>query len=330
MEFDKNHRKLIVGDHLGRLKVFDLLSGVIINELEGHDSENGEISYIGYGDSDNTIVTCAWDRVIKIHMDDKQDLKSPKENVLRGKKNCHRKDIICGDYSHNLGLIATGSRDHTVKIWDYERVKFEDEIHAHTSEVVIVKFIKPFPLLLTADNSGQLYVWITKPHALKKSSNCCLVSWRNMFTLQKMCPITSVDSFYDASTNTFLLLIGDEMGYIRVQDLSNILHDFDLKPIDLVSNNHKRNPWRVLPIEKAEAESSEINEVNSEAESQIDIGENEIIPLLKEGQFKQISQWKGHNDIIKCIIYIHQTDTPIIFTAGMDRMAKIWNMKGEL
>ena len=55
-------------------------------------------------------------------------MKSAKENVLRGKKNCHKKDIICADYSHNLGLIATGSRDHTVKIWDYERVKFEDEI----------------------------------------------------------------------------------------------------------------------------------------------------------------------------------------------------------
>lgn len=87
-------------------------------------------------------------------MDDKTELKSPKANLLRGKKNCHKKDITCGDYSHNLGLIATGSRDSTVRIWDYERVKFEEEITAHKAEIVIVKFIKPFPLLLTADNSG--------------------------------------------------------------------------------------------------------------------------------------------------------------------------------
>lgn len=51
-------------------------------------------------------------------------------------------------------MIATGSRDHSVKLWDYERVKFEDEIVAHSSEVIIVKFIKPFPLLLTADITG--------------------------------------------------------------------------------------------------------------------------------------------------------------------------------
>lgn len=37
MEFDKNHRKLIVGDHLGKIKVFDLLSGVMLHELDGHD-----------------------------------------------------------------------------------------------------------------------------------------------------------------------------------------------------------------------------------------------------------------------------------------------------
>ena len=67
-----------------------------------------------------------------------------------------------------MGLIATGSRDHSVRVWDYERVKFEDEILSHSAEVVIVKFIKPFPLLLTADSTGQLYLWVTKPHIKAK------------------------------------------------------------------------------------------------------------------------------------------------------------------
>ena len=54
---------------------------------------------------------------------------------MRARTNCHTKDIISGDYSHNLGLIATGSRDHNVRIWDYEKVKQEDEIKAHEVEV---------------------------------------------------------------------------------------------------------------------------------------------------------------------------------------------------
>jgi hypothetical protein len=49
-----------------------------------------------------------------------------------------------------------------------------------------------------------------------------------MFTLQKMCPISAVDSFYDAETSRFYLIIADEMGYVRIQDISSILIEFDL------------------------------------------------------------------------------------------------------
>lgn len=52
--------------------------------------------------------------------------------------------------------------------------------------------------------------------------------------------------------------------------------------------------------------------------------ENEVEPLLKEFQFVQIAQWQAHKDVIKTVKYISQTDIPIIFTASMDRMAKIW------
>jgi WD40 repeat protein len=143
--------------------------------MDGHDPQDGEISFIGYGNEDQTVVTCAWDRYVKIHHDQQ---KSPSDSsgskylspnnltlgVLRGKKNCHRKNIISGDYAHNLGLIATGSRDHTVRVWDYDRLKLIDEINTHKAEVVIVKFLRPFPLLVTADANGYLFLWLTKPH----------------------------------------------------------------------------------------------------------------------------------------------------------------------
>ena len=43
----------------------------------------------------------------------------------------------------------------------------------------------------------------------------------------------------------------------------------------------------------------------------------------------QIIQWKAHKDSIRFIKFINETDFPIIFTAGMDKMARIWNIKGE-
>lgn len=119
----------------------------------------------------------------------------------------------------HLDLIATGARDNKVRIWDYERLMSIDESYdsgptmAHTSEVTIVRFIKPFPLLITTDISGQLYIWLTKPH---KEAGACIISWRNAFTLKKNCPITAIDTYYNEAEGQFLLLIGDEMGNVRV------------------------------------------------------------------------------------------------------------------
>ena len=98
-----------------------------------------------------------------------------------------------------------------------------------------------------------------------------------------MCPITAVDSYYDENTERFLLLIADEMGYVRIQDISSILkEEFSLRPVDVVTGNIKRNPWRVLAIDKAESGVSDYNDDGSDNSSNYDNAENEVEPLLKE------------------------------------------------
>ena len=200
MALDNDHRKLIVGCHNGKIKVFDLLSGVKINDLEEHggnsEDVSGEISFIGYGNEDGTIITTAWDRTIKIHDDDRDETKKISDNVLRARCDCHKKDIICGDYSHNLGLIATGGRDNLVRLWDYERMKEADNgIRAHKDEVTIVKFLKPFPLLMTSDSKGVMYIWLLPPWGGDNIK--CLVKWCNKHSMEQDIPISAVDVFYE-------------------------------------------------------------------------------------------------------------------------------------
>ncbi len=89
----------------------------------------------------------------------------------------------------------------------------ETPANYHREEVTLVKFIKPFPLLITTDTSGVLYVWLTKPH---KKAGRLIVDWRNNYTLQQNCPITAIDTHYDPATNQLMMLIGDEMGTVRV------------------------------------------------------------------------------------------------------------------
>jgi WD40 repeat protein len=104
--------------------VYDMLSGIMTHELQAHGKEgDGEISYIGYGGEDGTIITIGWDKTIKVHRDERIEHRTADENVLRGTPYTHSKDVISGDYAHYLGYIATGSRDKLVKVWDYERVQ---------------------------------------------------------------------------------------------------------------------------------------------------------------------------------------------------------------
>ena len=70
MVFDENHRKLVVGSHGGDLRIYDLQSGVLLLELEGHNAADGQISFVGYGGNDHTVISCGWDKVIKVHMDE--------------------------------------------------------------------------------------------------------------------------------------------------------------------------------------------------------------------------------------------------------------------
>lgn len=155
----------------------------------------------------------------------------------------------------DLDLIATGGKDNRVRIWDYERIipamdesNDEGPTFAHTSDVTLVKFIRPFPLLISADTSGQLYIWLTKPHP---QWNQCIISWRNAFTLKKNCPITAVDTYYNPEDGKFLLLVGDEMGNVRVQDISAILRQTVTAPIvPENTNNRKRNPYRLIDMKE--------------------------------------------------------------------------------
>jgi hypothetical protein len=98
-----------------------------------------------------------------------------------------------------------------------------------------------------------------------------------------MCPISAVDSFYDPDTGKFLLIIADEMGYVRIQDISSILFEFDLSPVDVVTGNFKRNPWRVLSIDRAEIATAvhKDNEINDTSDNE----DPDVEPLLKEFQF---------------------------------------------
>ena len=140
-------------------------------------------------------------------------------------------------------------------------------------------------------------------------------------------PISAVDVFYDEGTGEFLLLIADEKGDVKIQDISIILKKYDVKPVDITKETLNRMGKKKLPLEKQ-------IEIEISEELQAYLANKDQEGELKTGEIKQVQAWTAHKDIIKSITYINMTDEPLVFTAGMDRMAYIWdlnkNCKGKL
>jgi hypothetical protein len=77
---------------------------------------------------------------------------------------------------------------------------------------------------------GNFCLWATEPHPKKYQ---CLVNWKNMFNLQKFSCITGIAFDYtEAGDNKKAhLYLGDEMGFVRVFDLNELLNVGNITPI---------------------------------------------------------------------------------------------------
>lgn len=130
--------------------------------------------------------------------------------------------------------------------------------------------------------------------------------------------------------------MGDERGMVKTQDLTIIINEYNLKPVDVTKNedgtpNKKRNPWRymkVLPVLGTEGERNDKGDNKSDdGQKKKDFANDQPISNLKGGDIQSLYPFKAHKDIIKAIKYISATDEHLIFTAGLDKMAYIWGLE---
>jgi WD40 repeat protein len=144
-------------------------------------------------------------------------------------------------------MIATGSRDFNVRIWEYEKFRMLFELRAHEEEVTMVKFLKPLPLLLTADSKGILYVWLIPGPWVQfdprdADEPKCLLKWTNKHSMESDVPISAVDCHFNPVDKTLLLLIGDEKGYVKVSDITCCVRHYNLDQVILDTKDGRRNP----------------------------------------------------------------------------------------
>lgn len=160
------------------------LNGAVLARWTPHAQQ---VSALLYCKEDHTVLTASWDRSLRLYDDDapRGGGIAARNVLLRCITDAHDSDIKCLAYCHALSLVASGGIDGSIKIWDYIYFLLEDTLAAPppatgvsfnassqshtatnshaTSEVNVLEFIEPYPLLLSGHESGQVCLWSLTP-----------------------------------------------------------------------------------------------------------------------------------------------------------------------
>ena len=150
----------------------------------------------------------------------------------------NKDDTILGSYSDNMMLIASAARSNECYIWDFEKGFFERKFTI-IEEISYITFLNPYPLILICDLKGGVHIFVVKYH---KKEGELLVSWNNMYSIQKQAQVNVASSDYYKGELTIVL--GDEYGYVRVMKIEQALTNEKIGPIgpEVLGN---KNPYRI-------------------------------------------------------------------------------------
>lgn len=188
-------RRFYVGCSDGSLKAYNF-NGMLVKQMEGGTAKLGSklsersISGIEYVQQDKILLTSSFDSTINVY-----DESSPEIPFrLRKLKGGHADSpITCMRYSDHLSLIATGSANGQITLWDYEMSRIEGICLGHTKEILTLEFLTPYPLLLSSSMDGAMYLWGVRGAGLKVPG-VCLAGFLNVHTEGSDCYSLAVTS----------------------------------------------------------------------------------------------------------------------------------------
>lgn len=61
-------------------------------------------------------------------------------------------------------LIATCTKDGEIHLWDFEKGHFISRLRTTMKEIIALRFLDPYPLLLSSDITGTMTIYIVRPH----------------------------------------------------------------------------------------------------------------------------------------------------------------------
>ncbi|CAJ1438651.1 unnamed protein product [Effrenium voratum] len=181
-----NGRKIYVGDAKGRAPSLDVLSPVQSHGLQNgavlsvFDQHPTDISCLSIWKGSNKVFSSSWDGTVKIHSDE-----GPRPPQLKAEFKNHRDGVTCLRCSPELLLLASGSTDMQVVLYDLKTMKYESALSRFQHVISAVDFLPKRCLLVVADQGGHVSFWRTRPHPDQWT---CVFHFRNLPIINGVLP----------------------------------------------------------------------------------------------------------------------------------------------
>lgn len=308
-------------------------------------AHTAEVSKLCYCAEFMSVISVSWDCSINIH--DESD--SERGILLRKLLGGHTADITSLSFSFNLSLIASGSSDNSLQIWDYEFGRLDGSCIGHVSGILCLRFADPFPVLISSDNSGNICFWGMRPSRYKckclyqmknqhhsggaavASVNCMTVhSARLEDTLT-----TSTQPNQQSQFATYLLIAGDDKGFISIWNILPLLTRLDeqiyVSPLD--KPFECANPNRNLRVDATGMVRKLKNGPEWAAFTKRDPSSTFFFtsgtPVAGDDArlMQCVSRWSAHSDVVYSVQMVTEPET--LVTCSFDRQVKIWTLDGR-
>lgn len=189
MIMDMRHRIIFIGDNSGSIRAYNCANGALIKKINSDSKDNffsfdpdieedqdrkqedlnSEISALCFCNDDKILIASSWDSTIMVY--DLLDIE--RVLLLRLMKGGHEgSDITCISYSSYMSMIASGSSNGIVSVWDFELGKLQGACFGHKREITSIAFLDPYPCLATFSLDGLICIWQFRNFGTKSKLKC--------------------------------------------------------------------------------------------------------------------------------------------------------------
>ena len=164
--FAPGDRHVVVATKTGKLQVFEITSGRLLEQIEAHEGQVWSICLtpdqrgIASGGADKTVKFWQFELVAdRSSMDEDTSSASKKLTLVHTKTLQLEEDVLCVRFSPDHRLIAVSQLDSTVKIFFVDTLKFFLSLYGHKFPVLCMDISYDSTTIITAGADRNIKIW---------------------------------------------------------------------------------------------------------------------------------------------------------------------------